>query len=675
VQQLLSYLQDKTYCSFDCETDGLAKRSQIIGYSLCAESDIAYYVVTREWDREKQAMTVLETNSSAPDVMKALINKPLLMHNATFDCDKVHVNYGVDLMPSVHTDTMILAHLLDENRHVGLKSLGAKFYGEQALVEKEEMVSSIERNGGSVTKGNYELYKADSELIAKYGAKDAILTFNLFWEMLPELMDEGLDKFFYEEESMPLLRGPTYDLNTEGLKVDVETLGKLKKTLEVDIATLYTDIHKDIADKIKDKYPGDTAKTTFNIGSGPQLAWLLYDQLGEVFYRLTDGGKEWADSLQIGKIYTDVAKRNFIHTMKQYTGQVVGGRKVREYWNYISVDEEALKKVAAKYKWVQKLLQYKKLTKLLSTYVEGIEESLQYGVIRPSFLQHGTTSGRYSSRDPNFTNLPRDDKRIKSCIVSRPGKVFVGADFEQIEPRIFASLSGDERLLNCFKNGEDFYSVIGMEVFNKTDAVPLKEGRPDAFGIKYKKERQISKTIALAATYGATAPRIASVLGISMNEAQEILDTYFETFPSVKYLQTRCHKQVKTEGRVVSLFGRPRRLPEGIRIGKVYMGVDWMDMPYQAKTVLNLAVNFVNQSAAASILNRSMIAFKNTAKAAGIDCKIVLCVHDEIIVECKEEEGELVSAMLKNAMQQTCRIPGVDLVAIPKIAKNLGDLK
>lgn len=674
MEQLLSYLSDKQYLAVDTETDGLLHRSHIIGYSICAESDLAYYVVTRYWDKDQQKMIELETNTSAPTVMQSLLSKFLIMQNAVFDCDKIKVNYGVDLMPSVHTDTMLLAHLLNENRNVGLKSLGTEYFGDTATKEQEEMVASIQANGGSATKVNYELYKADSELIAKYGAKDAILTFNLFWEMVPQLMDEGLDKFFYEEETMPLLRGPTYDMSTEGLKVDTEALSYLKRTLETDIAVLYSEIHDEIRARVSDKYPGDKEKNKFNIGSGPQLAWLLYDQLKETFHRLTDGGKEWADSFDM-KVYSDVAKRNFIHKMKSLSGEVVGGRKIRDYWNYISVDEEALTKVASKYKWVQKLLQYKKLTKLLSTYVLGIEESLQYGIIRPSFLQHGTTSGRYSSRDPNFTNLPRDDKRIKSCIVARHGKVFVGADFEQIEPRIFASLSGDERLLNCFRNGEDFYSVIGMEVFNITDAVPLKEGHRDAFGVKFKKERQISKTIALAATYGATAPRMASIIGISMNEAQDILDRYFETFPSVKELQKRCHDQVKKEGRVVSMFGRPRRLPEGVRIGKQYLGLDWMDLPYQAKTVLNLSVNFVNQSAAASILNRSMIAFKKKAKESGIDCKIVLCVHDEIIVECSDKDAEQVSTMLQAAMQFTCTIPGVDLIAIPKISNNLGDIK
>lgn len=112
--------------------------------------------------------------------------------------------------------------------------------------------------------------------------------------------------------------------------------------------------------------------------------------------------------------------------------------------------------------------------KLLSTYVEGIEERLQYGIIKPSYLQHGTMTGRYACRNPNFQNLPRDDQRIKQCVTARPGKVFVSADFSQLEPRTFASYSQDPRLMSAFDGTSDFYSVIGVEVYDKQDSIPQK---------------------------------------------------------------------------------------------------------------------------------------------------------------------------------------------------------
>lgn len=167
---------------------------------------------------------------------------------------------------------------------------------------------------------------------------------------------------------------------------------------------------------------------------------------------------------------------------------------------------------------LERLLEYQRKIKILNTYVEGIQERTRYGIIRPSFLRHGTTSGRYLSRNPNFQNLPRDDKRIKGCITARPGRTFVGADYSQLEPRVFAYFSKDERLLQAFRGTDDFYSVIGMEVYGKTDCTPQKEDSPDAFGIKYKRLRDLSKVIALASTYGATASKLASTTGKSVEK-------------------------------------------------------------------------------------------------------------------------------------------------------------
>ena len=167
----------------------------------------------------------------------------------------------------------------------------------------------------------------------------------------------------------------------------------------------------------------------------------------------------------------------------------------------------------------------------------------------PSFLQHGTTSGRYSSRNPNFQNLPREDKRVKSCIVARPGKVFVGADYSQLEPRVFASLSQDEKLMAAFRSSDDFYSTIGVEVFDRYEC-SLQKDAPDSFAKRYPQERHYSKTIALAATYGATANRLARSTGKSVEETQLILDAYFEKFPSVKTMMLDSHQQAKLLGRV-----------------------------------------------------------------------------------------------------------------------------
>jgi DNA polymerase I-like protein with 3'-5' exonuclease and polymerase domains len=653
IEHLAVYLKDKEYVAYDCETTGLSPSDKVIGFSICAEEDRAFYVILNKWEND----SLLSLDLDPTEILKELVDKQLVMHNAVFDCMMAESNFKCRLIDSLHTDTMILAHLLDENRKIGLKPLAAQLFGDSATREQEEMKGSIIANGGSATKTNYELYKADAYLIARYGAKDAWLTYKLFLELVPELYEQKLDKFFYEDESMPLLRGPTYDLNTTGLQVDTQRLLQLKKQLQAECLEAKAFIYQEIDAHIKHKYPGDSKKTTFNIGSGQQLAWLLFGQLGLEFGTLTKEGKNVCKALGLKLPYTPAAKRDFIATCSTNVGRtyqcesysagaVTKGRNIKDPWAYIMSDKKILQKHAQRYKWIEKLLEYNRKKKLLNTYVEGIEERIKYGIIRPSFHQAGTTSGRYASRDPNFQNLPRDDKRIKEAIVPRPGRSFVGADYSQLEPRVFAYVSQDQTLASAFSGATDFYSVIGMEVYDILDVLPIKDGSPSAFGIKHKRLRDNAKVIALASTYGATAFQLAPTTGKSVDDTQEDIDKYFEKFPKVKLMMLESHEMAKKTGQVSNLFGRPRRMPEAKRITKLYGNASHAKLPYEARNLLNLAVNHRIQSTGASIVNRAAILFYKNCKLAGIDCKLVLQVHDSLVVECEEADAENVAILL-----------------------------
>lgn len=683
IRELINYLSDKDIVTYDTETTGLHKTSEIIGYSVCAEDNIAYYVILAAWNKEKSALDYYPENRVvSQDLIELLKSKQLVMHNAVFDCMITESFFKVRLIESVHTDTMLLAHLLDENSSIGLKELCAARYGDDAKAEAQAMKASVAANGGSLTKDNYEMYKADARLMATYGAKDALLTYRLFMDLVIQLYDEGLDQFFYEDETMPLLRTATYELNTIGLCVDLKALTSLKKTLEAECAEAKSYILQEINPYIKDKYPGTNKKNSFNIGSSSQLAWLIFGEMGLEFQTLTKEGKNVSKYL-IGKLpYIPSAKNAFIRACLDQKGEVYGqtdkGRpkKIKDPWSYIEAGKKTLIKYAPKYKWIAKLMEYQKKMKLLSTYVEGIEERTRYGIIQPGFKQAGTTSGRYSSVNPNFQNLPRDDKRIKHCIVARPGKVFVGADQSQLEPRTFAYVSGDKNLMAAFNGEDDFYSVIGMRTYKKTDCVPRKDGSPDAFGIKYKKLRDNSKVIGLASTYGATAAQLAPTTGKSVEETQEDMDTYFAEFPAVERMMIESHDMAKRQGYVTNMFGRKRRMPEAMKIDKIYGKKAHKDLPYEARNILNLAVNHRIQSTGASIMNRAAIKFYNDVRIAGIkDCHIILQVHDELVAECNESDAENVSILLQNAMETAVILPGVPLQAIPNTSKTIGGLK
>lgn len=684
IEELGGYLADKDFVAFDTETTGVTKYDQIIGYSVCASDDVAYYVVLAEWNRGEKKLTFrYDMIEASLPIIELLKSKSLIMHNGTFDCMMAEAFFKISLIESLHTDTMILAHLLDENRRVGLKELAYERFGEGSTTEQAEMKASVLANGGIYTADEKEMYKADTALMAKYGAKDAWLTYSLFFDLVNDLYDQGLDKFFYEDESMPLLRGPTYEMNTTGLVVDLNKMEQLKKQLQAECLEAKDYIYQETDNNTKHKYPGDKKKNKFNIGSSKQLSWLLFGQLGLEFSTLTKEGKIVAKHIA-GRIpYTPSAKRDFIADCQRMLGNVyqpegyVNGKlkkakKIKEPWNYIACDNKTLVKFAPKFKWVARLLEYQKKMKLLSTYVEGIQSRVQYGIIRPSFLQHGTTSGRYASCNPNFQNLPRDDKRIKACIVPRPDKVFVGADQSQLEPRVFAYVSGDPRLMKAFKGDDDFYSVIGMEVYDKFDCSSTKKDTPDSFKTKYKKLRQDAKVFCLASTYGATGFQLMGKLGKSSDEAQKDIDSYFEKFPKVRQMMLDSHKQAKRDGFVTNIFGRPRRIPEARRIEKLYG--NRADLPYEARTLLNLAVNHRIQSTGASILNRVAIQLYANMKQAGIEAKIVLQVHDSLVVECDETDAENVAILLQDSMENTIILEGIAFEAIPAIGKSLAEV-
>lgn len=683
LKELQEFLKDKDYVGVDTETTGLDRECQVIGISVSIDTITAYYIILSYWDISSQTLIDLETKSQIISFIEMLTTKNLIMQHATYDCIMINSNFGIDLMPNVHTDTMILAHLLDENRSCGLKELGTSIFGEDATKEQRDMKESIKANGGLITKDKYELYKADSELIAKYGAKDALLTIKLFYHLIPELYEQKLDEFFFTE-SMPLLKGPTYDLNTTGLKVDIDRIQKLRGELEAECMETKAFIHKELLVHVSEKYKGTNKSNTFNINAPQQLSWLLFSKLDNTFNALTKEGRSLCKALELKLPYSPAHKAIFIRTCTEYKGRTytVDGKvkKIGDPWKYLDSSKNTLILFAKRYKWVEKLLEYKKNTKILDTYIVGIQERMKYGIIRPSFLQHGTTSGRYSSRGPNFQNLPRDDKRIKSCIIARPGNVFVGADYSQLEPRVFTSVSQDPKLLECFEKGYDFYSTVGADVF-RMFGYSLKKDDENSFAKKYPELRQIAKAIALSLAYGTTPYKMASSIGKSIDECRDIFNAYFHEHPGVLKMMLESHELAKTYGAVYSLYGRPRRMPEAKSFSKIYGNTEHSDLPYTARNVLNLAVNHRIQSTAASIMNRAAIAvYRAIVELSEYDkewnkVKIILQVHDQLILEGPECLSDDMAQIVKRCMEETTILPGVKLLAEPFISKSLDGQK
>lgn len=370
------------------------------------------------------------------------------------------------------------------------------------------------------------------------------------------------------------------------------------------------------------------------------------------------------------------------------------------------VDEDFLESIKDENQAVQKLLDYKKLNKLLSTYVEGILSRQLDGYIYTSMLQFGTTSGRYSSRSPNCQNLPRIKEgdsglsplvltytnAIKKGFIAGTGRKVVNADFSSLEPVCFAHASGDEKLIDVFKNGEDLYSRVAIEVFKLKDVSADKKS-PNYLKNVYPELRQKAKIFCLAVVYGAEAARISEAMKVSYKEADQIIKAYLDAFPNLRNYMNNCNYQAKKYGYVITEFGRKRHLQKANSLFTLY-GNDllkrkWCEQQERLdkleqgtllnqrrvfKNLLNNAKNFPIQGLAAHIVNRAMIDLAKKFKEHSIDGWIALQVHDEITCIVSEAHSKLAAELLQGCMENTTKI-SIDLHAEPLIADNWAEAK
>ena len=341
--------------------------------------------------------------------------------------------------------------------------------------------------------------------------------------------------------------------------------------------------------------------------------------------------------------------------------------------------------------FIKKLLEAKKLEKMLSTYILPILEMNDDGWIYPSMQAWGTTSGRYSCGGGlNLQTLPRDDKRIKKGFIAPPGYKIVNADFAALEPRIFSWVSGDAGLKMVWQKGLDLYSQIAIDVFGLegVSADPnaknfLKKVDPDA--------RQKTKVFTLAVPYGANAWRVAALMGIPVEDAQEIVDNYLDSYPELKKYMADQERSAMRRGMVRTEFGRVRHLQGCRELYKKY-GTRVMDkramkarlgddlgneMYYKFRNYLNNSKNFPIQATAAHVCNAALIKLARLFKKNKIDGWIALQVHDEITCIVREDQAEFAAELLKDSMEKNWVTERIDIpiLAEPIIADSLADAK
>ena len=313
------------------------------------------------------------------------------------------------------------------------------------------------------------------------------------------------------------------------------------------------------------------------------------------------------------------------------------GKKTKTGW---STNAAVLDKLRGKHPIVEQILDYRTLTKLKSTYADGLLKEISAdGRIHTNFQMTVTATGRLSSTEPNLQNIPVRRElgaQIRKMFVASPGKVLVDADYSQIELRLLAHIANDETMIAAFRSGEDIHAVTASQVFG----VPLAEVTP--------LQRSHAKAVNFGIVYGISAFSLAQDIGVFQNEAKAYMDSYFAKYHGVRAYMTRVVEQAKADGYVTTLFGRRRDLPE-------LKSSNFNLRSFGERVALNMPI----QGTAADIIKAAMVRVDARMRAEHLQARLLLQVHDELIVECPTEEAETVKAILVEEMEHVVdyRVP------------------
>lgn len=399
------------------------------------------------------------------------------------------------------------------------------------------------------------------------------------WKAKPALVKKlenaGMRKLFFEIE-MPVIYS-LYHMEEEGICVRREELKAYGERLKVQIDELEQEIYHDTG-------------TEFNINSPKQLGEILFDRM-----------------------------------------KMPGGKKTKTGY---STAADVLDKLAPEYPVVRKILDYRQLTKLKSTYADGLAAYIgEDGRIHGRFNQTITATGRISSTEPNLQNIPvrmELGREIRKVFVPQEGCVLLDADYSQIELRVLAHMSGDERLIEAYRQAEDIHAITASEVFH----VPLEEVTP--------LQRRNAKAVNFGIVYGISAFGLSEDLSISRKEALEYINRYFETYPDVKKFLDRLVEQGKEQGYVDTMFGRRRPIPE-LKSG------NFMQRSFGERVAMNSPI----QGTAADIIKIAMIRVDQRLRKENLRSRLVLQVHDELLIETWRDEllkvQEILAGEMKNA--------------------------
>jgi len=463
----------------------------------------------------------------------------------------------------------------------------AEIYLKYRTIHFEDLV-------GSKGKNQADIRAVDIQKLCDYAAEDADVTFRLKQILEKELKSNGLENLFYEIE-MPLMRVLAI-MERTGVRIDSEALRQSSEILTEEMLKLEKEIHS-------------IAGFEFNVGSPMQVGEILFDRL-----KLDDKAK------------------------KTKTGQY-------------STSEDVLEKIRSKHPIIGKILDYRGLKKLLSTYIDALPQLVSpvTGKVHTSYNQTVAATGRLSSTNPNLQNIPIRDaqgKEIRKAFIADADSVFLSADYSQIELRIMAHLSGDANMLEAFNSGHDIHTATAAKIYK----IPLDDVTSDM--------RRKAKTANFGIIYGISVFGLSDRLGIPRAEAKELIDGYFTTYPDVKKYMDTSIQRAKEMGYVETLFGRKRFLPDINSQNSIVRG-------FAERNAINAPI----QGTAADIIKIAMVHIQKRIEDEGLQTKMTMQVHDELNFTVPNSEIDRAKKMVVDEMEDAIKLQ-VPLIADCGIGSN-----
>jgi DNA polymerase I-like protein with 3'-5' exonuclease and polymerase domains len=609
-KSMLDHIKDSHIIAYDTETTGLnTRRDKVIGFSVSGQVGYGFYFPIYKYDGSGLVPATNLPSSYVVDLLNTMKGKKLVMFNSSFDVRITKSSLGVDLLDDLYADAMLLKHTCDEDFPFGLKAIAKKIQteigidvDEVANQEQLDMLASIESNGGSTTKDNYELYKADFIKIGIYACADTDLTLRVFNHYSDTLKKEGLENFFYRDEVMPLYKLVTIPMESRGVPIDVSMVEKAQYDIAKDILLLEKEIKKDI-----EPYLGSFYKWYFEKNC-PESNKGSFAQAVASFYNLdlpkTKSGKFSLTNAHIEKLPESRAKdyllygfncplpeEDIFNIQKQMAGDDCFNISSKDHLSKLffeELGEEAvtytdktkkpqmndlfLSSVADKYEFAQKIRVYNKLNKLKSAYMDRFLERQEDGIFYPSFQQHRTISGRYgsdlqqlprpieeASKDKHDPRVYKYTNMVRAFFISGKGYKFIDSDYESLEPHVFSHVSGDDRLKDIFRNGHDFYSTIAIAT-EGLSGISADKKADNYLGKVDKDKRQKAKAYALGIPYGMEGFALGKNLDIPQKQADKLIEKYLDAYPDLKSWMDRSNEQCKKYGYVRSEAGRIRHM-------------------------------------------------------------------------------------------------------------------